>query len=91
MGASETDGTENTYFPGAFIVSLAAGLIGYGAGMGITRLLAEFFADKATVFAPDPAIAAVAVILAVATGLTASFYPAAAASRMDPSEALRTL
>jgi putative ABC transport system permease protein len=75
----------------AFIVSLAAGLIGYGAGMGITRLLAEFFADKATVFAPDPAIAAVAVILAVATGLTASFYPAAAASRMDPSEALRTL
>jgi ABC-type lipoprotein release transport system permease subunit len=31
------------------------------------------------------------VFLSILVGLTASLYPATAASRMDPSEALRTL
>jgi len=36
-------------------------------------------------------VAAGAVFLAVLLGLVASLYPAMTASRMDPSEALRTL
>ncbi len=75
----------------AFMVSLVAGVIGYFLGMGITRLLITFLTEKAPTFSLDPVIAGGAVFLAVVVGTMASLYPAFTASRMDPSEALRTL
>lgn len=75
----------------AFVVSLVAGIVGYLAGIGITRLLLTFLTDHAPHFSLDPMVAAGAVFLAVLLGLVASLYPAMTASRMDPSEALRTL
>ncbi len=75
----------------ALIVSMAAGIFGYLAGIGGTHALTPFFVENPVPFSPDPLIAAGAVFLAVIIGLAASLYPATAASKMDPSEALRTL
>ncbi len=75
----------------AFVVSLVAGIVGYGVGMGVSRALLSFLTEHTPHFGIDPLIAGAAVFLAVGMGLVASIYPAMAASRMDPSEALRTL
>lgn len=75
----------------AFVVSLIAGAAGYLTGIGVTRLLLTFLSDQMPRFFLDPTIAVAAVFLAIVIGLVASLYPAIAASRMDPSEALRTL
>jgi putative ABC transport system permease protein len=75
----------------ALVVSLMAGVAGYLSGIGVTRVLLNFLSDTMPHFTLDPLIAVGAVFLAVIIGLLASLYPAMAASRMDPSEALRTL
>ncbi len=75
----------------AFVVSLMAGVAGYLAGIGVTRLLLTFLSDQMPHFSLDPLVAVGAVFLAIVVGLLASLYPAMAASKMDPSEALRTL
>lgn len=75
----------------AFVVSVMAGVIGYLVGIGTTRALLAVLSDQTPHFTLDPFVAAGAVFLAVAIGLVASLYPALSASRMDPSEALRTL
>ena len=75
----------------AFIVSLVAGAVGYAIGMGVSRVLMSILTEHTPHFTFDPLIAAGAVFLSVVMGLLASMYPATAASRMDPSEALRTL
>jgi putative ABC transport system permease protein len=75
----------------AFVVSLIAGVVGYLTGIGITRVLLTFLSEQMPRFFLDPTIAAGAIFLAIIIGLVASLYPAMTASRMDPSEALRTL
>lgn len=75
----------------ALIVSAIAGILGYVSGFGGAQAMAPFFIGKTPHFAPDPFVAAGAFILAIVMGLAASLYPAASASKMDPSEALRTL
>jgi putative ABC transport system permease protein len=75
----------------AVVVSLMAGVIGYLVGIGVTRALLSVLSDQTPQFSLDPLVAAGAVFLAVLIGLLASIYPAMTASRMDPSEALRTL
>jgi putative ABC transport system permease protein len=75
----------------AFMVSLVAGILGWLAGIGTTRALLSLMAENAPKMVIDPLVAAGAVFLAVFTGIAASLYPAITASRMDPSEALRTL
>ncbi len=76
----------------AAMVSVLAGVMGYLAGLGATRVALALFGDNAgahMVFRPE--LAAGALLVAVATGLAAAFYPALVASRMDPNEALRSL
>jgi putative ABC transport system permease protein len=75
----------------ATIVSFLAGIIGYMMGIGVTRLILAFVTEHTPKFSLDPLVAIGAVFLAVLTGTIASLYPAITASRMDPSEALRTL
>jgi putative ABC transport system permease protein len=75
----------------AFVVSLIAGVVGYVAGVGTTRVLLGFLTEKLPHFSLDPVVPVGAIFLAIVIGLAASLYPAMAASRMDPSEALRTL
>jgi putative ABC transport system permease protein len=75
----------------AAVVSLVAGAIGYLVGIGITRILLSVLTEQLPRFSLDPLVAVGAVFLAVVLGVLASLYPAMTASKMDPSEALRTL
>jgi len=76
----------------AALVSLLAGFLGYGAGMGGARLALPFMAEaKDAKLLWDGWVAGGSIALALVLGLLASLYPALHASRMDPTEALRAL
>ena len=76
----------------AALVSLLAGLLGYGAGLLAARLALPFMAESAgaqlTVEWP---VFAGALLLSLVLGLVAGIYPARQAARLDPTEALRAL
>lgn len=76
----------------AALVSLLAGLLGYGVGMGGAGLALPFVAESRN--APlvwDATVGLGSIGLALLLGLLASLYPALHASKMDPTEALRAL
>lgn len=76
----------------AAIISGLAGIVGYGIGFGAARLLIPLFTEGHGAPVPfDPLLAAGALLLSLLLGLAASSYPALAASRLDPNEALRAL
>lgn len=78
----------------AGIISLAAGVLGYAGGFWLTRIIMPFFSEghgHGSMVLFNPYLAAGAVLLALVFGLGASAYPALAASRLDPNEALRAL
>lgn len=75
----------------AAIVSLSAGVFGYFVGIGVTYGLLSVLSEHMPHMSLDPYVPVGSVLLAVALGLIASFYPARAAAAMDPNEALRTL
>jgi len=76
----------------AGIVSAVAGILGYLLGIGGTHIGLRLFSEG-----PVPAIpmnmelAGGAFFMAIVMGLVSSAYPALMASRLDPSEALRSL
>jgi len=77
----------------AGMVAAVAGIAGYLAGLGATRLLLPLFTEgqghAAVTF--DPVMAAAAFLASIMLGIAASLYPALMASRLDPNEALRAL
>ncbi len=76
----------------AGIISLSAGLVGYLLGEGGARLALGFFIESHEHVMPfNFHLPAGAVLMALIVGLLASFYPAYAASRMDPTRALKTI
>ena len=77
----------------ASMVAAVAGIVGYGVGLGATRLLFPLFAEGQGhgAISLDPLMAAAAVLASIMLGTAASLYPALMAARLDPHEALRAL
>jgi putative ABC transport system permease protein len=76
----------------AFIVSLLAGITGYGIGIISPRFVAPYLMSAYNLsFEFDPMLAAGALGSSVLVGLLASIYPALRAGQLDPVEALKTL
>ncbi|MHB9098042.1 MAG: ABC transporter permease [Syntrophales bacterium] len=76
----------------AAIIAGLAGVLGYLVGFSATRMLIPLFTEGHGAHVPfDPVLAAGALLLSLFIGLAASSYPAFAASRLDPNEALRAL
>jgi putative ABC transport system permease protein len=80
----------------AGIVSVLAGVLGYLLGLGATKIALLFFAGgghsgHGIALPVDPWLAGAAMALAIVLGLSASYYPARLAARLDPCEALRAL
>jgi len=78
----------------AAMVAAVAGIAGYLAGVGATRLLLPLFTQgqgHGAAISLDPVMAAAAFLASIMLGIAASLYPALMASRLDPNEALRAL
>ncbi len=81
----------------AGIVSVLAGVLGYIVGLGATKIALLFFAaggghgSHGIALPVDPWLAGAALAIAIVLGLSASYYPARLAARLDPCEALRAL
>jgi putative ABC transport system permease protein len=76
----------------AMLISLAAGLLGWLLGMAAGELALPWFIQGSTSHLIwDPTIGLAGLGLAMIVGMGASFYPAMAAARMDPHDALRTI
>ena len=76
----------------ASIIAGFAGVLGYLVGFSATKLLIPLFTEGHGAHVPfDPLLAVGAFVLSLIVGLAASIYPAFAASRLDPNEALRAL
>jgi putative ABC transport system permease protein len=74
----------------AVVAGVAAGVLGYAAGMALSYGVLPFLAEgAAVVWTPPLAVAAVAA--AALVGGVAALYPALRAGKMDPTEALRAL
>ena len=76
----------------ALIVGLMAGIVGYGFGLGVSRIIGPMITGVgAGSLSIDPLLAMGAVLLSALVGILSSAYPAIHASRMDPTRALRAL
>ena len=79
-------------FTEAGIVSMVAGICGYGIGIvAATAGLKMLGSGHVKWVLPDPVMAINAVLAAITIGLIASVYPAVMASRLDPNESLKAI
>jgi putative ABC transport system permease protein len=70
----------------AVSLSVAGGLVGVGAGLGVSRWIASQFHWVTLI---QPQVIVVAVGFSAAVGIVFGMYPASRASRLDPIDALR--
>ena len=70
----------------AIVLSLMGGVLGILLGLSLAAVAARFMAIP---FTPDPAVVLLAFAFSALVGVIFGFFPARAAARLDPIEALR--
>lgn len=76
----------------ALIMALIAGVLGFILGQGLSQFLGPIVTGiERGKWILDPLLAASTVLLSVFIGILSSAYPAIHASKMDPTDALRSL
>ncbi|MBI4633862.1 MAG: ABC transporter permease [Deltaproteobacteria bacterium] len=76
----------------ALVVGFLAGVFGYLAGVGMSRLtLPVFLPGQGIAVRWDAGMALGAIAISITLGLLASIYPALRAARLDPAESLRAI
>ena len=70
----------------AVVLSALGGVLGILLGLGLAAVAAQIMAIP---FAPDPGVVALAFVFSAAVGVVFGYFPARAAARLDPIEALR--
>ena len=76
----------------AFLLSALAGILGFMLGLTGSQLALPWFSQSGTAWVRiDPALGGLALAMALLAGLGAAIYPALAAARLDPHDALRAL
>ena len=73
------------------VISLLGGLLGWATGLLASWLTLPYFAETRVVFEFQPVLAVVAIAAGLVIGTISSFYPIVRASRLDPSEAVRSV
>jgi putative ABC transport system permease protein len=86
LGAAPTDILAQ-FLVEALTLSMAGGLLGVGAGIGIARWIAHQFRWMTII---QPQVILIAVGFSAAVGIVFGLYPASRASALDPIDALRT-
>ena len=75
----------------AMIVGLLAGVMGFLVGTIIAKAALPLVVKGGTFTGPDGTIGMISILVSISLSLLASLYPARKASRMDPSDALRSI
>lgn len=76
----------------ALIMALIAGVLGFILGQGVAQVIGPIITGiEQGKWIFDPILAVSAVLLSVLIGILSSAYPAIHASKMDPTDALRSL
>lgn len=73
----------------AFVVSAAAGVLGWIIGTLSTTALSSELLESSGGFSVNPTMLGMAIAISIIIGMGSSIYPAVKASRLDPIEALR--
>ena len=72
-------------------VSIAGGIVGWAAGLLASWAALPYFSETRIGLEIHSSLALLALIAALAIGIVSSIYPALRASRLDPSEAVRSV
>ena len=73
------------------IISAAGGVVGWLAGLLASQLALPYFAEAGAQIELRVPLALFAIAVAMLTGILSSVYPVIRASRLDPSEAVRSV
>jgi putative ABC transport system permease protein len=73
------------------LISVVGGIAGWGIGILASRLVLPYFSQTEVEIGLRPELALAAVAAALLVGALSSVYPVIRASRLDPSDAVRSL
>jgi putative ABC transport system permease protein len=74
-----------------FLICLTSGIFGWLAGIGVAKIITPYLTGPRVSVSWNPALAGIAISLAIFVGVVAGYYPARKAANFEPQEALRAI